>query len=343
MRTCSRVRCGSRQKITISTLAEQQRLEAALSQSLSRNGPGDAGLAATQPPLYYALQVIPYELASSGTLLNQLELMRLLTALIGGFTALFAFLFLRETLPSTRWAWTVGALGVALMPALGMMSGALNPDTLLFAVSTALFYCFARAFRRGLTPWLGIATGVVIAVGCLTKLTFVALLPGAALGLLALAVREARRSTPAAYRSLALAVGVGVVPASLYALRDASSRQPSTKVVASAFGFAGQVHSFSNAAAYMWQLYLPRLPGMHPAFHGISGSLLWFKKLVGQYGWLDTAFPPWAVEIAFIPVLLILVLLAREVISNIPALRARWLEISVYARWSWRPGGHRNG
>ena len=66
------------------------------------------------------------------------------------------------------------------------MSGAVNPDAQLFAISAALFYCLARGFRRGITLRLAVAIGTMIAVGFMTKLNFLGLLPGAILGLLAL-------------------------------------------------------------------------------------------------------------------------------------------------------------
>ena len=97
-------------------------------------------MAAAQPPLYYLLQTIPYWLASGGTLLDQLELMRLLSALMAALTALFAFLFVREALPGVRWAWRSAASAWPLSPLLGFMSGVVNPDALLFAVSAAIFY-----------------------------------------------------------------------------------------------------------------------------------------------------------------------------------------------------------
>src|SRR5207253_1732134 len=115
-------------------------------------GEEGAGVAASQPPLYYALETIPYGLGSGGTVLDRLELMRLLSALMGGLTALFAYLFVREALPGAPWAWVVGGLGVALNPLLASMSGVVNPDAMLFAVAAAIFYLLARAFRRGLTP-----------------------------------------------------------------------------------------------------------------------------------------------------------------------------------------------
>ena len=120
-------------------------------------------MATSEPPLYYALQTIPYYLGSAGTLLDQLELMRLLSALMAGLTALFTFLFVRESLPTAPWAWTVGGLGAALYPLLGFASGAVTPDAMLCAVSAAIFYCLARAFRRGLTRKLAIAIGALIA------------------------------------------------------------------------------------------------------------------------------------------------------------------------------------
>lgn len=333
----------SQEEPTISTLAQQRQLEADLALPFDRSQPDGAGLAASQPPLYYAIEVIPYELASGGTLLDRLELMRLLSCLMAGLTALFTFLFLREVLPRERWAWTVGALAVALMPALAMMSGAVNPDALLFAVASALFYLLSRTLRRGLTARSGAAIGTAIAVGCLTKLTFVALVPGAALALLVAARRRARdraaeragsdRSPSRRLRGPLIALAVAAVPAGLYALYDGASGL-SVGVLSGLFSGAlspGHGHSFGGELDYLWQLYLPGLPGMHPDFHGISGDRLWFQTAVGLYGWLDTTFPSWVIDIAILPTVAMGVLLVRELFTNRSVLRARGPEIAVYA------------
>ena len=98
--------------------------------NLNPSGEGGASAVTNQPPLYYALEAIPYKLASGATLLDRLALMRLLSALMAGATALLTFLFVRECLPSRPWAWTVGGLGAALVPLLGFVSGGVNPDAL---------------------------------------------------------------------------------------------------------------------------------------------------------------------------------------------------------------------
>jgi 4-amino-4-deoxy-L-arabinose transferase-like glycosyltransferase len=314
----------------ISTAAEQRKLEQDLARGYPRTGTPDAGIATSEPPLYYALEAIPYKLASSGTILDQLALMRLLSALFGGLTALFAFLFVREALPAEPWAWTVGGLGVAVMPLLGFMSGVVNPDALLFSVSAALFYCLARGFRRGLTPRLAVALGAVIAVGFMTKLNFLGLLPGAILGLLILALREARVSRRAAGRRLALAGGVAASPILLYVLVNVLSGRPGVGAVSGALELAGR-HSLLSELSYIWQFYLPRLPGMHAYFGGLSTTrAFWFDGLVGLYGWVDTTFPGWVYDAALVPAALIAALAARTLLLHRHALRCRLGEAAVY-------------
>ncbi len=296
----------------------------------SEKGSYAAGGAASSPPLYYALETIPYTLAKGGTLLTRLQLMRLMSALMAGLTAMFAFLFIRETLPREPWAWTVGGLAVAFVPLLGLMSGAVNPDALLFAVSTAVFYCLARAFRRGLGVRGAGAIGALIAIGLLTQLGFVGLVPGVVVGLVVLSVRAARTLGRSAYRLLALALGVGFSPAVLYGVVNVVSGH-------ALFGtLSDEVDSLHGpvlaALDYIWQFYLPRLPGTVNDFPGLfTTRQLWFDGYVGLYGWLDTAFPGWVYSVALIPAGAIALLFARALFMMRTALRRRAVEFAVYA------------
>jgi hypothetical protein len=332
--------------------AQQDSLDAGLEAlNRARRGEGSpaAGVAASEPPLYYGLESIPYLLGSGGTLLERLQLMRLLSALLAGVTALFTFMFLREALPRARWAWTVGTLGVALSPLFAFTSGGVTPDALLCAASAALFYCLARGFRRGLSERSALATGAAIAAGLLTKLTFLGLLPGALVALAIVGARavrehdrgpgrdapceEPRHSPRRALRALApaaLAALLGCAPILAFAAHNLLLRRPILNSVTSTAAEAG--HSLLGEANYTWQLYLPPLPGTAVDFPGFSTArLFWFDGYIGRLGWLDTFFPGWVYTLALLACLPIAALLLRALLARRAALRERLAELAVYA------------
>jgi hypothetical protein len=314
----------------ISTIAEQRALAADVGAGASLQGSGEAGIATSEPPLYYALQTIPYFLAR-GDMLDQLQLMRLFGALFGAATALLVFLFLREILPGVPWAATIGAICVALQPQFAFMSGSINPDTMLYTVSAAVFLCLARALRRALTRRLAATLGVLIAVGFLTKLDFIGIAFGAFVGLAVLAVREPRARGRAALAAPAIAAAIGVSPIVLYVLRNIVSNHPTLG------SLSGHAHLFSPSSlfhelSYIWQMYLPRLPGMTHYFKGIATYRdIWFDRSVGLYGWMDTVFPAWVDNVALVPAAALVLLCGRELLARRDALRARLPELGVYA------------
>lgn len=317
----------------ISSRAQQQRLASDLVAAAEgpREGSDAAGVATSQPPLYYLLEAIPYEIGSGASLLARLTLMRLLSALFAGVTALFAFLFVRETLPARRAAWTAGGLSVAFAPLLGFMSGAVNPDSMLFAVSAALFWSLARAFRHGLTYRRAGLIGAITAVGLLTKLNFAGLFPGAILGLGVLAWRLARGSRTRAWRAFALGLGVAISPVVPYVLVNAAQGRPTFGLFSGAASLATHHGSIFAAFSYIWQVYLPRLPGMTAHFSGISTTRqIWFDGLVGQYGWVETAFPEWLYELAAVWGVVLLAACARTLFLLRRSARERIAELVVY-------------
>ncbi len=314
---------------TISTVAEQRALTADAGAGAPRVGSGYVGTATPEPPLYYALQLIPYALGSPNMLV-QLQLMRLLGVLLGALTVLFTFLFLREALPGVPWTATVGALCVALQPLFGFMSGSVNPDTMLYTVAAAVFLCLARAFRRGFTRRLAVALGLLIAVGFMTKLNFVGLALGVLAGLVVLSVREARARGWEALRLLAIAAGIGLAPVLLFGLVNALSSHPTFGAVSGTAGFISK--SLFKELSYTWELYLPRLPGMPHYFSGMTTYKdIWFDRSVGMYGWMDTVFPAWVDNVALVPAAAVALLCGRELVALRDALRARLPEFGVYA------------
>jgi hypothetical protein len=318
---------------TIYTEAQEQRLKLDLATPYSRIS-HDAGSATSQPPLYYALETVPYKLGSLiGDLLDQLALMRLLSALMAALSACFVYLFLREALPASPWAWTVGGLGTALAPLLGYIGGAVNPDAMLCAVSAALFYTLARAFRRGLSSRRAIAIGAVVAIGFLTKLNFIGLAPGVLFALVILARRATRASGHLSYRPLGLALAIGLSPVCLYVIVNALSGHPALGLVTSAIKITKGRHvSLPAELSCIWQYFLPRLPGMHNYFPGVSPlRQLWFDRLVGDYGWLDTYFPNWVYNLALILFGVMAALSLRGLFAARTALRSRAGELISYA------------
>ena len=320
----------SPQTPTISSNAQQQTLERALHAHASLKGSGEAGIATAEPPLYYALQTIPYVIGR-GNVLVQLQLMRLVGVLLGGLTTLLVFLFLRATLPRAPWAATIGALCVALQPLFGFMSGSVNPDTLLFTISAAIFLCFAHAFRRGFGWRLGILLGLLVAAGLLTKLNFIGIAAGVAVGVLLLTVRELKARGRVALAAPALTACIALLPVLAYALRNALESHP-TLGAATEVAETVSLQSLFHELSYIWELYLPRLPGMTHYFAGMATYKdIWFDRSVGQYGWMDTLFPNWVENVALIPAAIVALLCGRELLGSRAALRARLPELASYA------------
>lgn len=296
------------------------------------DGNGSAREVGSEPPLFYALQALPYALADGGTVLDRLTLMRLLSALLAGATVLFTFLFLREALPAIPETWTVGALGVAFLPMFAFMSGGMNSDALLYAASAAFLYLLARGFRRGLTARLAVATGAAIGVGLMTKFNFLGLLPGAAVALVAMAARQERGLRLRTLRLPALALAVGLAPLLLeMALNAAVWDRPTVGAAASNYRTSELSLSLSGAASYLWQFYLVPLPGMTRHLGDWPFHELWVSGFVGRFGWLDTPFRPVVYDLALVPLTLLALLAARTLVAERRRLRARRAELLSFA------------
>jgi 4-amino-4-deoxy-L-arabinose transferase-like glycosyltransferase len=278
------------------TAADDRALRAELAASPNPKGSGGASPATNQPPLYYALETIPYWLSPSGDILWRLALMRLLSAAFAAATVLCVFLFLRELLPEAPWTWTVGALAVAFQPQFMFIASGVHVDALLFASSAATFLALARAHRRGLNVSRAAAIGAAVAAGLMTKLTFVALLPGIVLGVGVLAWRARARGP--ALRAVGVALVVVVAPVGVYALLNTTIWHRGSPTaggfVSIAAAAGGHAATLRESLDYIWELYLPRLPVMnHAYFSGYPLLDVWLNGAIGRFGWLDYGFPRW--------------------------------------------------
>jgi hypothetical protein len=279
--------------------SDDRALRAALSHHPSPVPNGGGNPQANQPPLYYALEAIPYWLSPSHDILTRLALMRLLSALMAAGTVLIVFMFLRELFPATAWAWTVGALVVAFQPMFDFIAAGVQSDNLLYLTSALIFFVLLRAYRHGLTRRRAVAIGAVTAAGMLTKLTFIGLLPGITLALLVLVWRASARDRQGSIQMLAIAAAVAAIPVMVYAglnvtLWDRGVAAGGLAVVNANTVPSGQVISLRETLSYTWQLYLPRLPFMHSYFPGRHPLLnIWLDGAIGRFGWVDYSLPAW--------------------------------------------------
>jgi hypothetical protein len=285
----------------ILTTAENQTLRAALATHPSPRGEGGASSATNQPPLYYALEAVPYWLSPSHDILTRLALMRLLSALMAACTVLAVYLFIRELLPGSPWAWTVGALVVAFQPTFDFIGAGVHGDNLLFLAASATFLALARAYRHGLTRRRAAVIGLATVAGVLGKLTFVALVPGIALAVLLLGWRARSRGRVQAMGSMGLTAAIVVAPVVLYGVLNATvwhrggiAAGGFTATTAATPGAPVTMHETLD---YIWQLYLPRLPFMHhDEFAYTPLTAVWLNGSIGHFGWLDYTFPEWVYQ-----------------------------------------------
>lgn len=311
----------------------EQLLRDTLDQPLPRDDGGGPSSASSQPPLAYALGAIPYRLVRSGggDVLDALQAVRLLSVLWSVLTVLFVFAFVRALLPGTALAAPAGALAVAFQPTFGFIGSGVTPDALLFCVCAALLALLARAFRFGLTTRRAVALGLLVVAGLLTKLTFLGLLPGVALGALFLLGRVPRERL---VRTAGAGLAAVVAPLAVYvaATRAGWGRTPLIGAgVAQVEPGNGRHATWRGTLSYLVQFYVPRPPflqDLHPDRYPAYD--VWFRQLVGRYGWLDYGFPGWVTRVAALVWVAVAALVVRALVVARAALRGRGAELATY-------------
>jgi Predicted membrane protein (DUF2142) len=324
------------------TWSAHQRLVSSVDAPADRLSEGGYTTDTNNPPLYYAAAAALYRLSPSTALPDRVHVMRLLSALLAAVTVLFVFLFLRELLPSTPWAWPVGALAVAFQPMFSFTANGVTSDTVLFAASAGTFFSFARAFRFGLTPRVGAAIGALAVVGVLAKYNMLGLAPGIAVGLLVLVIRAGRDRRREALGGALAAIAVVAVPMVIYMLLNSTAwdrghyfgaggvQGPTGIPVPGGGGEEKVSATLGGGFDYMWQFYLPRLPSMDPIFDGYQLRQTWLEGFIGKFGWLEYRFASWVYDLALVIALGLVAMVAKALISRWDAVRARLGELFTY-------------
>ena len=273
-------------------------------------------------PFYYVLELPAYVAVKGSDVFTRLGLMRLVSALLAGATALAAFLFVRELFPTRTWAAALGGFAVAFQPMFAQMGGAVNNDVLLFLMATLELYVLARIWRRGMSFAHAVAAGAVLGLGILAKPTMVAFAPVAAAVFLYVMVRDRWRP-----RAIASWSGAALAPFVLllmlnYAVFGATGGLDSPAASTTPERGVFHVREFMS---YLWQWYLPRLPFMQSDFWSrtyadVSFPLydLFLKGFWADFGHLEIDYPGWVYGILIAASVAVLALVVMAAIRARP-------------------------
>ena len=289
------------------------------------NGGGYHPATSVHSPAYYAL-LVPGYLIGKGSVFGELFGMRLISALMGALTAMFAFLIVSELLPRRRGLAVAAGLMVGLEPMFAFVSGAVNNDNGVNLACAAIIYLMVRSLRRGMTWPVAAGLGAALVVAPLMKGTGYELYPPVMVGLVGLVARRHGR------RDLAmLAVVAGAFALAFLgwdALRGTFHRDAFTTPGGATPGVSfGAKEHIKGYLSWLWQVLVPyKLPFMQdftiirwPFFN------VYIERGFAGFGWYAIFFPHWVYGI----ITGVLALL------GVLGLRFAWL---VRARWrEWLP------
>ncbi len=231
------------------------------------------------PPLYYLSAVVPYDIAG-GTFFDRLFTVRVYNVALLLVTVALTWLLAGVLFGRRREAQTVAALAVGLQPGLLDVTTRVTPDALLIPLCAAALYLMALLVSRGWSWRLVALLALAVAAACLTQGRALALVVPA---LFAIGLAAWRRGHPLDGRrrlgrgtTVALWVGgaaVALVAFGLYATHFSVGGLP---------GFW----------SYLWQFYLPALPGMQAPIGPAWGvDNVYLTRLFGTFVQFEVGFP----------------------------------------------------
>jgi 4-amino-4-deoxy-L-arabinose transferase-like glycosyltransferase len=253
------------------------------------NGGGPSS-ASSYPPLSYLWQAAGYRVAGLG-FFDHLAGARLFSALWLPITVLATWLLAGELFGRRRLLQLAAAAVPALLPMPAFISGSVSPDGMLYAIWTLVLWLGVRCLRRGVASGSGVAFFGLVGIACVTKSVSYALLPAA--GLVALAGAWRARASLARVARVAAAVlaPLAVTLGAWLLLARSLDRTAAANVAAGVSSAQGT--SWGQLLNYVWQYYLPRLPGQGKSVAapiGYPAFRVWIVTGWAAFGWLEVKF-----------------------------------------------------
>jgi 4-amino-4-deoxy-L-arabinose transferase-like glycosyltransferase len=257
------------------------------------------------PPLYYLYAAVPYAAGHGGSFFDRLFLIRIANVLL--YLAALAFLWLLAgELLGRRSLQFVATAAAAFVPQLLNIVATVDPDILLVAEWSAAFYVMVLVLKRGLAPKLLAALAALCAASALTHGRGLPLILPAVMTVVIAFARQRgwRRVTP-------LRVSLGAWLAYL--------------AVVIAWAGRGEHSDAREFASYVWQFYLPALPGMKAPIGppGFGARQAWSDHLWGGLSHLEVVLPPGLADVMWVGMRVGLALLVVVAIARFRAVRAQ--------------------
>jgi hypothetical protein len=294
------------------------------------NGGGGNITSSTHGPVYYFFAALGY-LIAGGSFFTRLFGMRVASALLGAIAAACVYGTVRELIPRSRWPAIAAGLLVAFEPMFGFISGVVNADNGINCAAAALMFVLVRGMRRGFTLGVAAALPVVFVLGVFAKATMLALAPALALGLL-FALFRRRLGIRGIVMMAGSFVGIMLVWALVAHLVGRPFLHLPNTPGPGAVG--GTSATLGDKLSYIWQVFLPPLPGMTDLYIGpgrVPAYTIYLKEIWGTFGWVSLPFP----ERVFKVILAVLAALAAlgivTLVRERKAVRDRLPELIVLA------------
>jgi hypothetical protein len=300
-------------------------VESDLPGSASADGEGPNAVG-QNPPLYYALEAIPYHLAPGGSFFNRVYVMRLASAVFYLAAVALMWLIAAELFPQL-WARTLATALVALQPKLAMLAGTINPDVLLVLAWTGFVYVGIRILRHGPTTRRLVGTGAITAAAALTHGRGLPM-AGALVALLLITYLQrrftAREAARGAVFSLgALAVGLGFL--GLFKLLGSGGGGATYGGALTGFE-GGRPFNVREFLSYVWQFYLPKPGFLEPAIGppGYGFGEVYVNTFWSNFSWLEVSYPRFVLDLLHAATILVVFGLYTVAVARFDAVKRHW-------------------
>ena len=286
----------------VSVRAGRSRLDSAATSDHSNGN----GAAAGYSPAYYAVPALIYAVTPGGIDIR-IGSMRLWSVMLGAIAVYFSVRLGRLLFPGRESAALLVGAAVALQPMLSQQTAIVNNDALAIAAGAACAYFAVSLLARDRSRWVLAAAGCAFGIGLLAKPLGLAFAPAIVIAWL---IGRWRGCRPAAWWWEALSGLAGVVVT--YGLWLGMS----TMYGYAGVGFQGE----PSPGSYGLSDFLHVLHA--DSFRAIRMN--WIDQFWGNFGWINTPYPPVITKVILVAVVVGSALVAAWVFTFAWDLRTWW-------------------